>query len=401
MRKIAREECDTVDEVQKLFQGVFNDMELMNNKICDLEKAKSKKKSKKKGFTTMKNLMFMVISIVLVGLMLVSMSYSTVDTTEITFDNVTAGNFDQYLRGWFGTVNQDVVLASGAGTDGLKSGGTVYYVDGNKSTAGTGTGGWSNAFNTLSAAMAASHANIAVSARRAWASRNTIYVRADAITEDITALAQKTDIKAVGSDDAFEKALIIGTWIIPDTTQYPGCHFYNMKFYDDGAGGALWDVDTQSGLEFHGCVFNANATDTIGLQVEECQNLKLIGCEFSDQGTNGGFTTAAIQVVQDTDAIWNYRILGGYIRSDGIGIDWNETVAEGCVVNGVLFDTAGMWIDEEGDNLIVTNNTAITAVDTGTWTAGYDFSLAKSANNVQTGSGGETDEIPVRLQTGN
>lgn len=320
-----------------------------------------------------------------------------VDLTQVNYSNVNAGNFDQSLRGWFDTLNDDITLASGAGTLGLKSGGTVYYVDGNKSSAGNGTS-WDDAYTTLSAAMAASHANIAVSSRRAWASRNTIYVRADAITEDITALAQKTDIIGVGSDDAFEKALIIGTWIIPDTVSYLGCHFYNMKFYDDGAGGALMDIDTQSGLEFHGCVFNANATDTIGLQVEECQNLKVIGCEFSDQGTNGGFTASAIKVVDDTDAVWNYRITGCYIRSDGIGIDWDETGNEGSVAMDNVFDTAGLWIDEEGDKLIVVKNIAITAVDTGTSTAGYDFSLAKAAANVQTGSGGETDEIPYRLQ---
>ena len=325
--------------------------------------------------------------------------FAEVDTTEITFSNITSNRFDRYLQSWFGTVNEDVALAAGAGTLGLKSGGTVYYVDGNKSTAGTGTGGWDNAFNTLSAAMAASHANIAVSSRRAWATRNTIYVRADAITEDIVILAQKTDIIGVGSDDAFEKALIIGTWIIPDTVNYQGCHIYNMKFYDDGAGGALMDIDTQSGLEFHGCVFNANATDTIGLQVEECHNLKVIGCEFSDQGTNGGFTASAIKVVNDTDAVWNYRITGNYVRSDDIGLDFDETDSEGCVVSDNYFDTAGLWIDDEGDDILVIKNIAITAVDTGTTTAGYDFNLAKAAGNIQTGSGGETDEIPFRGQS--
>ena len=336
--------------------------------------------------------------IIVMMLALCFTAYATVNVNEINFSNVHANTFDRNLRGWISTLNTDITLATGAGTLGLKSGGTVYYVDVNKTTAGTGTGGWDNAFNTLSAALAASHANIAVSSRRAWATRNTIYVRADAITEDITALAQKTDIIGVGSDDAFEKALIIGTFIIPDTVSYPGCHFYNMKFYDDGAGGVLHDIDTQSGLEYYGCVFNANATDTIGLQVEECQNLKVIGCEFSDQGTNGGFTASAIKVVDDTDAVWNYRISDCYIRSDGIGIDWDETGNEGSVANDNLFDTAGMWIDEEGDKLIVVNNIAITATDTSTSTAGYDFSLAKAAGNIQTGSG-VTNEIPFRIQT--
>ena len=341
-----------------------------------------------------------LFTILTTALLFCSIAGGAVNTTVFNSDSVS--NHDilaPLLRSSFDTVNTDTVLASGGRADGLKSGGTVYYVDGNKLTAGTGTGGWNNAFNTLSAAMAASHANIAVSARRAWATRNTIYVRADAITEDITALAQKTDIIGVGSDDAFEKALIIGTWIIPDTVSYAGCHFYNMKFYDDGAGGALMDIDTQAGLEFHGCVFNANATDTIGLQVEECQNLKVIGCEFSDQGTNGGFTASAIKIVDDTDAIWNYFILGNFIRSDGIGLDVDETAGEALWVTDNYFDTTGLWVDDEGDDCLVIRNIAVTAVDTGTVTAGYDFSLAKSAGNIQTGSGGQTDEVPYRLQS--
>lgn len=279
--------------------------------------------------------------------------------------------------------------------------GDVWYVDGNMSDNNGDGKSWKTAFQLLSTALAASHADIAVSADREWASRNTIWVRADGITEDLTALAQKTDVRGVGSDDAFEKALLTGTITIADTTQYIGCHFYGFIFQDDGAGGVLHDIDTQSGLEYHNCWFRANATDTIGLQVEECQNIVVNNCEFSDQGTNGGFSASAIKVVNDTDAVWNYRITNNYIRSAGIGLDWDETVSEGCIVANNIFDTTGRWIDDEGDDILVIQNMAITAVDTGTWTAGFDLNLAKAAGNIQTGSGGETDEVPVRLQTGN
>lgn len=279
--------------------------------------------------------------------------------------------------------------------------GDVWYVDGNMVNNNGDGKSWKTAYKLLSTALAASHADIAVSADREWASRNTIWVRADGITEDLTALAQKTDIRGVGSDDAFEKALLTGTVTIADTTQYIGCHWYGFIFQDDGAGGVLHDIDTQSGIEYHNCWFRANATDTVGLLVEECQNIVVNNCEFSDQGTNGGFTTAAIQLVEDTDAIWNHRYTNNYIRSDGIGIDFNETASEGCIISYNRFDTAGMWVDDEGDDVLVIENRAITAVDTGTWTAGFDFNLAKAAGNIQTGSGGETDEVPVRLQTGN
>jgi hypothetical protein len=318
-----------------------------------------------------------------------------VSLKTINFNTVQpAETLAKTMRNSFSKVNQDVTQAGGSKSDGLKSGGTVYYVDGNKVTAGTGTGGWSNAFNTLSAAMAASHANIAVSSRRAWATRNTIYVRADAITEDITALAQKTDIVGVGSNDAYEKALIIGTWIIPDTTAYIGCHFYNMQFRDDGAGGALMDIDTQSGLEFHGCLFDGGATDTIALQVEECQFLVVEGCEFSDVSQTLPWSASAIKVVDDTDPVFGYKIVGNIISTAGIGIDFDETVSANCWIAGNYIRATGLTIDDEGDDVFVVNNRLITDVNTSTSTAGYDFNIQLAAGNIQMGATGLCDTIP-------
>jgi len=79
-----------------------------------------------------------------------------------------------------------------------RNGGQVYYVDGNViNDSGDGTS-WATAYQKLSTAMAASHANIGLASNRAWAARNIIYVRGDEITEDFTAMAQKTDIIGVG-----------------------------------------------------------------------------------------------------------------------------------------------------------------------------------------------------------
>ena len=120
-------------------------------------------------------------------------------------------------------INRFGGLEAGAKTAGIADPtGTIFWVDGNATTAGNGKT-FRGAFNTLSAAMAASHADIAVSSRRAWATRNTIFVIADSITEDLTAMAQKTDIIALGSNDGYAgRAKIVGTWIIPSTTSYPG-----------------------------------------------------------------------------------------------------------------------------------------------------------------------------------
>ena len=53
-----------------------------------------------------------------------------------------------------------------------------------------------------------------------------------------------------------------------------------MQFYGDAAG-KVWDVDGQAGLEFQGCLVQANGTATIGLEASECTLLVINGCEFS------------------------------------------------------------------------------------------------------------------------
>lgn len=278
--------------------------------------------------------------------------------------------------------------------DGLiAQGGDIFYVDGNKVVAGDGST-WAKAFNTLSAAMAASHADIAVTADRQWASRNIIYVRADGITEDLTTMAQKTDIIGVGSNDGYKKALIVGTWIIPDTVSYLGCRFFNMQFRDDGAGGAIFDLDTQSGIEFHNCLFDGGATDTIALQAEESPFLVVNGCEFSDVSANLPWSASAIKIVQDTDAIYGCRITNNIIMTAGIGIDWDESQSYNCWINDNYIRATGLTIDEEGDNVLVMNNRLITDVDTTTSTAGYDFNIQLSAGNIQMGTTGLGDTIP-------
>lgn len=337
--------------------------------------------------------LFICLMIVLMS----TASMGTVNLNEITFANVTAGTFDRSLRGWIGTLNEDIVLSGDILS--LKSGGTVYYVDGNKSTAGTGIGGWSNAFNTLSAGMAASHANIAVSSRRAWASRNTIFVRADEIVEDLTTMAQKTDIIGVGSNDGYKKAGITGTWIIPDTVSYLGCRFFNMMFIDEGAN-AIFDIDTQGGLEFHNCLFDSSTSTTIGLQVEETSWLVVNNCEFSRVSASQGFSASAIKVVDDTNPIYGCKITNNIIMGN-IGIDWDETQSYNCWIADNYMSTTGIGIDEEGDGVHVIGNRMITAVDTGTYTNGFDFSEAKAIDNIVTGSGGETDITPLPEATAN
>ena len=106
---------------------------------------------------------------------------------------------------------------------------TIYYVDGNFGSDNQGgTGGWYNAKQTLSAALAASHADIA-SGAEGWAARNVILCKGDALDEDLVLLAQKTDVIGLGSYNANQKCGLIGNHV-PTTNDAYGTRFYNFWF---------------------------------------------------------------------------------------------------------------------------------------------------------------------------
>jgi len=318
--------------------------------------------------------------ILIVGLM-ASVASGAVDPRQIRFDTMQpTDTLIKTMRGIVGKVNEDLLRSGIADPSGR-----VYFVDGNKSTAGNGSS-WDDAFNTLSAAMAASHADIAVSAYRKWAARNTIFVIADGITEDITKLAQKTDIIGLGSNDAFNGlAKITGSWIIPDTTSYMGCRFYNMYFTDSGAT-PIWDLDTQNGIEFHNCRFEATALTTIGLQLEECNRIVVNKCLFTMFGTSRAFATACLVVVQDTDPAYEITIANSRFVTDHIGIDWNETATYDCWIRDNYFLTDGMCVDAEDTvGLMVVENRMVTTLEPADNTSN-DFNIAYAIRNMVTGA---------------
>ncbi len=276
--------------------------------------------------------------------------------------------------------------------------GDVWYVDGNRPNDGGAGTSWADAFQKLSTAMAVSHADIARTADRQWAGRNTIYVKGDSITEDFTKMAQKTDIIGVGSNSGYDKAGITGTWIIPDTVSYMGCHFYNLMFTDPGAN-PIFDIDSQGGLEFHNCLFNASGSTTIGLQIEESSWLIVENCEFSAVAAgNPEFTTAAIKIVNDTDRIHGYRIVNNYIETLGIGIDCDESDLQNCWVVGNYIYSQGLTIDDDGDALKCVDNKLITTinVDSHAENTGWDFNPNLAVNNEIIGGTSEvSNNIPI------
>jgi len=275
--------------------------------------------------------------------------------------------------------------------------GQIYFVDGNKSDdSGDGTT-WETAYQKLTTAMAASHANIGLTANRAWAKRNRIYVVGDELVEDFTAMAQKTDIIGCGANNGYAKAGITGTWIIPDTVDYMSCRFYDLMFTDTGAN-AIFDLDTQSGIEFHNCLIDSSTSTTIGIQAEESSWLVIDNCEFSRVSASLGFSTACIQIVQDTNAIYGCRIENCRINGAAIGIDWNETESYNCIIDNNVIYATGLPIDCESDDVLVTRNMQMTAVDCDTYAVGtgFDYDLNHAAGNILmgSGSGAVANEVP-------
>ena len=87
-----------------------------------------------------------VLLTIVVFILLCTTAFAEVDITEINFNTVTSGTFDQSLRGWINTINKDITNSGGTilanrGT------GNVYYVD-------SATGSDSDLGTTLASALA-------------------------------------------------------------------------------------------------------------------------------------------------------------------------------------------------------------------------------------------------------
>ena len=148
--------------------------------------------------------------------------------------------------------------------------GNIYFVEGNAGNNVNDGSDWEHAFKTLAYALAISHASINKTA--GWAARNTIFCKGDYLDEDLTKLAQKTDIIGVGSCDDQPRCRLVGTHVIPDATggiDYMGCRFFNMDFRDDGAS-SNWTITNQSGIEFHNCRFERQSDGTYGITANAC-----------------------------------------------------------------------------------------------------------------------------------
>ena len=259
--------------------------------------------------------------------------------------------------------------------------GDVWYVDGNMASSGGDGKSWASAYQSLATALAASHADIARTADRQWAGRNTIYVKGDSLEEDLVLFADKTDVIGVGAKDSYDMPCIVGNHV---PTNGMSTRFFNIQFRGNvTTGGIIVTLaSTSSGIVFNGCHFNGWSTTpaTIGVKATASPRLRIENCTF-----NGAFSTTAIEILAG-DANGT-MITGNRINSAGVGVRVNASTTcaneQGFIDNNVIYAT-GLVIDENSDKFIVTRNICVSGGAFGA--TSHDVGTALSAGNIVTGS---------------
>ena len=279
---------------------------------------------------------------------------------------------------------------------GVGSVGTTYYVDCNAGNDANDGLSWEAAFKKLSVALAASHANIAAGAT-GWASRNRIFFKGDqtatAEGENLSKLAQKTDIIGVGSTDFKAQPQLIGNHAVAATVQYPGCRFINVCFKGPVATGAdIMTITGQHGLSFIGCTFDGSSTTaaTGAIIAIACSYLTVKGCRFI-----GAFSDAVIELGagHSDDLV----IEGNFIQGANMGVDISGSATftaghYGLIKDNVFSTTLACINDAEAKSYVI-GNRGVTAAAKGVGMAGAvvcNIALAQDnrfstadANNVE------------------
>ena len=256
--------------------------------------------------------------------------------------------------------------------------GVNYYVDGNASASGQGNS-WESPYNSLIEALAASHAEIAVSASRHWAKRNAIWVIGDDIEEDLDLLAQKTDIIGCGSSDPYAMACVRGNHV--PITAGMGCRLINMRFRPAASEDLFTLGSGLGGLGFLGCLFDAHySTFTAGSAIDTtgAQFLTINGNEFV-----GAFSENYIDV--GAGRVDQMRIVGNIMLGsavNGIMVTGTTTVVQsrlGLISKNTIY-CPGITIDDgDNDTFIVTDNDCVS--DAATGTASIDCDIRWAARN--------------------
>ena len=269
--------------------------------------------------------------------------------------------------GWLKDVNDNFNLVN-------PFAGSVFFVDGNAGSDTNGGSSWEDAFKTLSVALAACHADVASKAF-GWTARNVIYLKDDEVAEDLTKLADKTDVVGVGSYDRWSKPRIIGNHVIAGT--YMGTRFINCHFKSPATGGDIMTLPaTCSGISFLDCTFDGYSSTkaTGGIVATTPPSLTIQGCKFF-----GEYSDAVIEIAGTGEAA-DLLIADNFIRGAQQGIDIKSTITSaqfpGYIVRNYI-SAATECINEASGKIYVHDNRCVTAQAKGTAGAGAIVAGAK------------------------
>lgn len=265
--------------------------------------------------------------------------------------------------------------------------GETFYVEGNAGSDAANGKTWATAFKTLTVALAASHANIAAGSR-GWASRNTIYCKGDSLTEDLTKLADKTDVVGVGSCDGFGPgARLLGNHVISGA--YIGCRFINMALKDDDTTGTIMTLVTAQGAtQFIGCDFLTGTATVRGLLATAVTDLRVHGCRFLGSWASS-FSTACLSLGAGSGNrtfITNNVFNNTHATGVGVLVDIARSGAGSWLADN-KFATTAMAIDENSDTFAVVGNRIVVGTVKAAETS-VDIPAALSLDNLIVGSNG-------------
>lgn len=199
-----------------------------------------------------------------------------------------------------------------------ETGGRDYYVDSNEGNAANSGTSWDDALDTLTAALALSHANIGLGSST-FAARNQIFYKGDSNSENLTTLARKTDIIGVGSGGGHrDRPAIIGTHVI-DAVAYDACRFFNMGFLPEANTDDIFTIPAEvHGLVFKDCNFESSHAAFVAgsaIVVTGGTYMRIEDCDFE-----GAFSDSVIEVLAGNSD--NMIIRRNTITGDNDGVEF-------------------------------------------------------------------------------
>jgi len=241
--------------------------------------------------------------------------------------------------------------------------GNCFYVDANVVSGGNGLS-WDEAKKTIATGLAQSHADISLSANRAWARRNTVYYCGDSISETLILAAEKTDLIGVGSDVG-STPKITGNFTIG--TARSSFRIINMGFVPTTTAPVLTFPSGMHGWELHHVkLFKVEGvTNSAMLLSTDCRDFVMkdtyiypdAGAAKSTIGFNIAGTTAGVGRAIIEDCL--------IVGTEAFNVVNTSAYYEGAVCKRTTFIATALCIDENSDSIAFIDCRLSTAANSG------------------------------------